>query len=41
MWEAPEHGDDLQMTSRIFDGAVVGRPFAQELESKPLVFDVL
>ena len=41
MREAPEHGDDLQMKSRIFDGAVVGRPFAQELESKPLVFDVL
>jgi hypothetical protein len=41
MWEAPEPSDDFQMTSRIFDGGVVGRPFAQELKSKPLVIDVL
>ena len=41
MREAPESGDDLQMTPGILGRKVVGRPFAQELNSEPLVFDVL
>ena len=41
MGEAPEPGYDLQMTPGIFAGTDVGRPFAQELDSELLIFDIL
>ena len=41
MRKAPEPGDNFQMTPGIVGREVVGRPFAQELNSEPLVFDVL
>ena len=41
MRKAPEPGDNFQMTPGIVGREVVGRPFAQELNSEPLVLDVL
>ena len=41
MWEAPELGNDFQMTPGMLGREVVGRPFAQKLNGQPLVFDVL
>ena len=41
MRKAPEPGDDFQMTPGILGRKVVSRPFAQKLNSEPLVFDVL
>ena len=41
MGEAPEPGYDLQMAPGIFGGTDVGRPFAQELDSELLIFDIL
>ena len=36
MRKAPEPGDNFQMTPGIVGREVVGRPFAQELNSEPL-----
>jgi hypothetical protein len=41
MRKAPEPGDNFQMSPGILGREVVGRPFAQELNSEPLVLDVL
>ena len=41
MRKAPEPGDDFQMTPGILGRKVVSRPFAQKLNSQPLMFDVL
>lgn len=41
MREASEPGDEFQMASGILGGTVVGRSFAQELDSEPLILEVL